>query len=391
MRSRTLWPFACRCGEGFGFLWVFPSFSVNTAPHPTQPHLIHPQPQKDPSKRPSAHDLLSHPFLDNATEALPGLLQMVGEYGQRKRPVLPQRGTSPHDYGMVGQQGGRAAGGWLAGYASCTLSHPARSRNNPPIASNQGTLPTWDFGSSKAAATTSRHAAALGTLRSADANPGQARDPRYLTNSSAGSLGGTAGGGVGSSTAGGKGTAARTDVGAAQQQMQVAGGTGTLPSGADALKGLGGGGRPWSDPSGAAGGGGAGDGAGAGIVGSGTVRALGGGEQLNTAGSGDSGLAYRRLPSLQGLSVDVGHVPGGGVAAGLPQGSGAGPEVTILRRFSRQESAAAVGEGDAALSRLLLPALRSLVPAPGGPEQVRLMDFSLVALFFVGGGAPVRL
>lgn len=91
---------------------------------------------------------------------------------------------------------------------------------------------------------------------------------------------------------------------------------------------------------------------------------------MNAMGEGPRAV-YKRLPSLQGLSVDVGHVPGGGTAAGLPQGSGNAPEVTILRRFSRQESTAAAGEGNAALTRLILPALRSLGPAPGGPEQVR--------------------
>jgi hypothetical protein len=91
--------------------------------------------------------------------------------------------------------------------------------------------------------------------------------------------------------------------------------------------------------------------------------------------SGDGGeearAVYRRLPYLQGLSVDVGHVPGNGAAAGLPQGSGAVPEVTILRRFSRQESSAAAKEGDAALNRLFVPALQSLAPVREGPEQVR--------------------
>lgn len=217
----------------------------------------------------------------------------------------------------------------------------------PTIASPQGTLPTWDFGGgSKAAATTGRHAAALGTL---------GRDPRSLTGGSTGSATGsfTAGqqGGGGSFTGtvraavgaggvqAGTGTVARADGWALQQHGGgTAGQEATLPAGAAAD------GTP--GPSGGSGGGG---------------------------GSGDGGsrAVYKRLPSLQALSVDVGHVPGGGVAAGLPQGSGAGPEVTILRRFSRHESAAAAAEGDATLGRLLLPALRALGTLPGGPDQVR--------------------
>jgi hypothetical protein len=116
-------------------------------------------------------------------------------------------------------------------------------------------------------------------------------------------------------------------------------------------------------------------------------RLSSGGVVIGQVGVGGSGIAvsgggagvgapdgaravYQRLPSLAGLSVEVGHVPGGGAAAGLPEGSGSAPEVTILRRFSRHESGAAAAEGDAVLTRLLLPALRALVPVMGGPEQV---------------------
>lgn len=90
----------------------------------------------------------------------------------------------------------------------------------------QGTLPTWDFGGNKAAAITGRHAAALGTLRSADA-----RDTRYLTSGSAGSLSGSFTGTAGGSFSGtakaahvagsGTGTVARADGWAMQQQLGV--------------------------------------------------------------------------------------------------------------------------------------------------------------------------
>ncbi|KAI8474384.1 MAG: kinase-like domain-containing protein [Monoraphidium minutum] len=317
--------------------------------------------QKDPARRPSARELLQHPFVAGATEVPPGLLQMVGEYGQRKRPVVAgQRGPSPSEY-------------------------------------SAGTLPTWDFGGNKAAATTGRHAAALGTLRGVD--------PRHLTGGSSVSTGGSGGGGgpggyVGSlagtvkaaaapaAAANGTGTVARADGWAMQQQLG-AGFTGTLPSGTDAAAA-----RAAAAAAAAAAARGEGQWSGAEQAGSsygGTMPARGGssmrddsfGRQAGgdepgpgpaSGGAGGGGderdrAVYRRLPSLQALSVDVGHVPGGGVAAGLPAGAGQAPEVTILRRFTRQESGAAAVEGDAVLSRLLLPALRALLPVMGGPEQ----------------------
>jgi len=356
---------------------AWPAHDATPDPHRTActPHTT---PQKDPNKRPSANGLLSHPFIANATDPPAGLMQLVREYTQRKRPVVPQqRGPSPGEYSMVSESWGSGAvrRRWWGVLTRAThlVPQPPPSPPSPPpsptppphsltpplppppihnasplCALQQGTLPTWDFGG-RAAATTGRHAAALGTLRSVDAHA----DARYDTGGSAGSqTGAFAAAAPGSSSvpsnaaesktaAGGTDTVARADDWAVRQQML--GGTGTLPSGVAAIGQEGAAG--WKGSS-------------------------GGGQGGGSRGADGSRAVYNRLPSLQGLSVDVGHVPGGGAAAGLPQGSGGGPEVTILGRFSRQESGAAAGEGEAALSRLLVPALRSLVPVVGGPEQV---------------------
>lgn len=60
-------------------------------------------------QRPSARDLLAHPFVAAAGAPTPGLMQLVGEYATRKRPIVPQRGPSPTEYSMV------TAGKGLAG------------------------------------------------------------------------------------------------------------------------------------------------------------------------------------------------------------------------------------------------------------------------------------
>lgn len=77
--------------------------------------------QKDPAKRPSARELLGHPFIAAAHTAPPGLLQLVGEHAQRRRPIAPQRGPSPSEFnpgvgghlavGRTGRAGTRGVGG----------------------------------------------------------------------------------------------------------------------------------------------------------------------------------------------------------------------------------------------------------------------------------------
>lgn len=146
-------------------------------------------------------------------------------------------------------------------------------------------------------------------------------------------------------------------------QTSATGSTGTLPSRAAPPQ------RSW-------GGGEVGGFADGGRAGEAALTPVDAGEAGPDAGhaADEPRAVYRRLPSLQGLSVDVGHTPGGGTAAGLPPGSGAAPDVTILARVTARGSAGAAGEGEAVLSRALLPALRSLAPSSSGPEQVRASD-----------------
>ena len=316
-------------------------------------------------QRPSAGELLSHPFVADALSPPDSLMQLVGEYAQRKRPVVPQRGPSPNEYSTVsimGIQGTTTTTTlqccmqhfWQLPAATCAphqVARPQCKRTMHCLISPtcQGTLPTWDFGGNKAAATTGRHAAALGTLRGVDAGS-LGRDARSLTGGSAGSFTGSLTGAAGSGAVGSGSFTGTTRTASGTGPATGAVGTGTI---ARADK--------WPGQQAAA--------AAAAAAGSSSDR------DADNSGSGQRGV-YKRLPSLQALSVDVGHVPGSGVAAGLPQGSGVGPEVTILRRFSRQESGAVAGEGDAALGRLLLPALRSLVQVPGGPEQAAVDSVS---------------
>ncbi|GBF98708.1 serine threonine kinase [Raphidocelis subcapitata] len=264
--------------------------------------------QKDPTARPSARELLSHPFVASALEAPPALVAVVAEYARRKRPVVPQRGPSPSEYG--------------------------------------GTLPTWDFGGGTLkAASSDRDAAARGTLRSSEAAATPERDVQpsgAAPGSRAGSMAGSATGTV------------RGVSGTGSDAWAAGGPTGTLPSRAMPAQ------RSW--------GGGGTDGSGSGGAARGTAAVGEAGPDPDGAGD-EPRAVYRRLPSLQGLSVDVGHAPGGGTAAGLPPGTGAAPDVAILARVTARGAAGAVGEGEAALSRALLPALRSLAPSSSGPEQ----------------------
>jgi serine/threonine-protein kinase 24/25/MST4 len=62
---------------------------------------------KDPGQRPTARDLLSHPFLAAASEP-PGFAGMVTEYARRKKPLPPTSTSGDEQYGTQGAGSGPA-------------------------------------------------------------------------------------------------------------------------------------------------------------------------------------------------------------------------------------------------------------------------------------------